>query len=50
MELHIVTCDRCIHFKSKPQKAVMENIQATHELQLVHLDYLMTEVTKAGND
>ena len=28
----------------------MENIQTTHLLLLVHLDYLTTEVTKGGKD
>ena len=28
----------------------MENIQATHPVQLVHLDYLTTEVTEGGKD
>ena len=28
----------------------MENIQATHPLELVHLDYLMIEVTEGGKD
>ena len=49
-ELHIVRCDECICFKSKPQKRAMENIQTTHMLQLVHLDYLMIKATKGGKD
>ena len=49
-ELHIVWCEWCIWFKSKPQRAVMENIQATHPLQLVHLDYLMMEAMEGGKD
>ena len=28
----------------------MENIQTTHLLQLVHLDYLMIEATEGGKD
>ena len=28
----------------------MENIQATHLLQFVHLDYLTIEVTEGGKD
>ena len=28
----------------------MENIQATHPLQLVHLDYLIIKVTEGGKD
>ena len=49
-ELHIARCDWCIHFKSRPQKVVMENIQDTHPLHLVHLDYLTIEVTEGGKD
>ena len=29
---------------------LMENTQATHLLQLIHLDYLMIEVTEGGKD
>ena len=47
---HIARCDQCILFKSKPQKVAMENIQATHPLQLVHLDYLMNEGAEGGKD
>ena len=32
--------------KSKPQKVVMENIWATHLLQLMYLDYLIIETTE----
>ena len=49
-ELHIAQCDQCICFKSRAQKVVMETIQATHPLQLVHLDYLTTEATEVGKD
>ena len=49
-ELHIAKCDQCIWFESKPQRATIENIKATHLLQLVHLDYLMIEVTGGGKD
>ena len=50
VELHIVMCDQCICFKSRPQKVVMQNIQATHLLQLIHLDYLTIEVTQGRKD
>ena len=43
-------CDQCIHFKSRPQKVVMENIKAIHSLQLVHLDNVTIEVTDGGKD
>ena len=46
VELHIARCEQCIWFKSKPQRPAMEGIQATHPLQLVHLDYLIIEVTE----
>ena len=49
-ELHIVRCDQCIWIRSKPQRVAMENIQATHLLQLVHLDYLAIKVTEGGKD
>ena len=29
VELHIMRCERCIWFKSKPQRVAMESIQAT---------------------
>ena len=49
-ELHILRCHQCIQFKSKVQRAEMENIQATHPLQLVYSDYLMIKVTEGGKD
>ena len=50
VELHIAKCEQCIQFKSKPQRAEMENIQATYLLQLMHLDYLTIEMTEGGKD
>ena len=35
--LHIAKCEWCIQFKSNPQMAAIENIQATYPLQLVYL-------------
>ena len=49
-EHHITKCEQCIWFKSKPQRAEMENIQATYPLQLVHLDYHTIEMTGGGKD
>ena len=37
-------------FMSRPQKAAVGNIQATHPLQLVHLNYLTIEATEGGKD
>ena len=37
---HIDKCCPCLTFKAKHPKAPLENIVATHPLELVHLDYL----------
>ena len=50
VELHITRCDWFVHFKRRPWKVVIENIQATHPLQLVYLDYLTIEITECGKD
>ena len=50
VKFQIVRCDQCIQFKSKPQNAAMENIWATHPLQLVYLDNIIIEVTEGGKD
>ena len=42
--------DQGWHFKTKPHKVVMKNIQVTHPIQFVHLNYLTIEVTKGGKD
>ena len=39
-----------LKFKCKPQKAEMENMQATYPLQLVYLDYLTIEMTGGGRN
>ena len=48
--LHIAKCEWCIKFKSRPQRAGMEDIEASKPLQLVHVDYLTTELTEGGKD
>ena len=40
---HVQKCCLCITFKVKQQMAPMENIMATHPLELVHIDYLCLE-------
>ena len=40
---HIEKCCPCLTFKAKQAKAPLENIVATHSLELVHLDYLCLE-------
>ena len=40
---HIDKCHPCLTFKAKLPKAPLENIMATHPLELDHLDYLCLE-------
>ena len=37
-------------FKALPEKAPMENIDATYLMELVHMDYLTIEVNEGGKD
>ena len=41
---HIDKCHPCLTFKAKQPRAPLENIVATHPLELVHLDYLCLEL------
>ena len=43
---HIGKCCPCLAFKSKQPKTPLENITATHPLELVHLNYLCLEPGK----
>ena len=43
---HIKHCERCLKFKALPEKAPMENIDATYPMELVHMDYLTNEGAK----
>ena len=43
---HIRKCHPCLAFKAKQPKAPLENIMATHPLELVHLNYLCLEPGK----
>ena len=43
---HISKCHPCLAFKARQPKAPLENIMATHPLELVHLDYLCLEPGK----
>jgi hypothetical protein len=45
---YISRCDRCRRFKTKMDKAPMENITATFPMELVHIDYLQLDICK-GN-
>ena len=50
MENHIWNCDRCLHFKSKPQKTKLYPITATHLLELIHMDFPFFESGQTGKD
>ena len=43
---HIGKCCPCLAFKARQPKAPLENIVATHPMELVHLDYLCLEPGK----
>ena len=43
---HIEKCHPCLAFKAKQPKAPLENIMATHPLELVHLDFQCLEPGK----
>ena len=47
---HVEKCHQCISFKVKQQWAPMENIVATHSLELVHIDYLCLEPGKGKEE
>ena len=49
-EAHISDYDGHLCFKHEPEETAIENIQATHPLELVHLDYLATEAAESGKD
>ena len=50
MTRHIKQCERCLKFKALPAKALMENIDATYPMELVHMDYLVIEANEGGKD
>ena len=43
---HVGKCCPCLAFKARQPKAPLQNIMATHPLELVHLDYLCLEPGK----
>ena len=43
---HIGKCHPCLAFKARQPKVPLENIMATHPLELVHIDYLCLEPGK----
>ena len=47
---HIGKCRPCLAFKARQPKAPLENIVATHPLDLVHLDFLCLEPGKGREE
>ena len=47
---HIQHCEQCLQFKASPDRAPMENVDATYPMELVHMDYLTIEATEGGKD
>ena len=47
---HIKQYKRCLRFKAIPDKAPLENVDATYPMELVHMDYFMIEVNEGGKD
>ena len=43
---HVEKCCQCVTFKAKQQRTPLENIMATHPLELVHINYLSLEPEK----
>ena len=44
----IQTHERCLHFKTKPEKEELNPINVTYPMELVHLDYLSTGETDSN--
>ena len=43
---HIRQCELCLQFKASPDRAPMENVNATYPMELVHMDYLAIKDTE----
>ena len=42
--------ERFLQFKASPDRAPMENVDATYPMELVHMDYLTIEAMQGGKD
>ena len=50
MTRHIRQYERCLQFEATPDRAPMENVNATYPMELVHMDYLTIEATEGSKD
>ena len=47
---HIRQCERWLRFKASPNRAPMENVDATYPMVLVRMDYLTIKANESGKD
>ena len=47
---HIRQCERCLQFKASPDRAPMENVNATYPVELVYMDYMTIEAIEGDKD
>ena len=41
VQLHIRSCEHCIHFKQKPEQDEMHSIRSSYQMEIVHIDFLV---------
>ena len=46
VEVYVKSCPRCLRFKKLQERATLNPIKMTRPLELIHIDYLMTEAPK----
>ena len=46
MEVYVKPCPQCLQFKKLPERATLNPIETMRPLELIHIDYLMTEAQK----
>ena len=46
VEIYVKSCPRCLRFKKLPERAILNTIEMTRPLELVHIDYLTIEAPK----
>ena len=47
---HIRQCERYLQFKALPDRAPIENVDATYPMELVLMDYLTIEANEGSRD
>ena len=46
VEVYVKSCPRCLRFKKLPERATLHPSEMTRPLELIYIDYLMTEAPK----